>query len=98
MHLEKENIQDLAGLQVQVIMMASYGIISLSKKLPHNCFSQLRSINEYLVIDWGGHDHWLGSNIMQQTGTGYLWALVSSPRAAPLLLPLDNSSQAPGGL
>ena len=33
--------------------MASYGIISLSKKLTHICFSQLRNINEYLVIDWG---------------------------------------------
>ena len=33
--------------------MASYGIISLCKKLTHNCLSRLRSINEYLVIDWG---------------------------------------------
>ena len=65
MHLENENIRDLAGLQVQVTVMVSYGIISLSKKLTHNCFSQLRSINEYLVIDWGGHDRWLVSNIMQ---------------------------------
>ena len=68
MHLENENIQDLAELQVQVTVMASYGIISLSKKLAHNRFSRLRSINEYLVIDWGGHDRWLGPNIMQQTG------------------------------
>ena len=41
----------------------------LCKKLTRNRFSRLRSINEYLVIDWGGHDHWLGLNIMQQTGT-----------------------------
>ena len=34
--------------------MASYGIISLGKKLTHNCLSRLRSINEYLVFDWGG--------------------------------------------
>ena len=34
-------------------VMASYGIISLSKKLTHICFSRLRSVNEYLVIDWG---------------------------------------------
>ena len=47
---------DLAGLQVQVTVMVRYGIISLSKKLTHNCFSRLRSINEYLVIDWGEHD------------------------------------------
>ena len=33
--------------------MTSYGIISLSKKLTHICFSGLRSIYEYLVIDWG---------------------------------------------
>ena len=58
--------------------------VSLSKKLTHTCFSRLRSKNEYLVIDWGGHDRWLGSNIMQQT---VLWALVSSPRAAPLSVP-----------
>ena len=42
-------------------VMASYGIISLSKKLTHNCFSRLRSINKYLVIDWGGHGRWRGS-------------------------------------
>ena len=77
MHLEKENIRDLAGLQVQVTVMASYGVISLSKKLTDNCFSRLRSINEYLVIDWGGHDRWLGSNIMQQTGTCGPWCPVS---------------------
>ena len=43
----------LAGLQVQVTVMVSYGIICLGKKLTRNCLSQLRSINEYLVIDWG---------------------------------------------
>ena len=32
-------IRDLAGLQVQVTVMASYGIISLGKKLTHNCLS-----------------------------------------------------------
>ena len=46
-------IRDLEGLQVQVTVMMSYGIISLSKKLTLICFSRLRSINEYLVIDWG---------------------------------------------
>ena len=25
----------------------------LSKKITHNCFSWLRSVNGYLVIDWG---------------------------------------------
>ena len=45
-------IRDLEGSQVQVTVMASYGIISLSKKLTHICFSRLRSINEYLVINW----------------------------------------------
>ena len=45
-------IRDLAGLQVQVTVMASYGIISLGKNLTHNCLSQLGSINEYLDFDW----------------------------------------------
>ena len=92
--MENENIQDLAGLQVQVTVMASYGITSLSKKLAHNCFSRLRSINEYLVIDWGGHDRWLGPNVMQQTvrvGLG-----VQSQSCA--IVPLDDSGQDPGGL
>ena len=48
----------------------------VSKKLTHNCFSRLRSINEYLFIDWGGHDRWLGSNIMQQMGTCGPWCPV----------------------
>ena len=47
-------MKDFAGLQVQVTVMASYGIIFLGKKPTHNCLSRLRSINEYLVIDWGG--------------------------------------------
>ena len=46
-------IRDPEGLQVQVTVMASFGIISLSKKLTHICFSRLKSLNEYLVIDWG---------------------------------------------
>ena len=49
--------QDLAGLQVQVTVMESYGIISLSKKL-HTIASLDSSINEYLVIDWGGPLAW----------------------------------------
>ena len=73
MYLENENIRDLAGLQVQVTVMASYGIISLSKKLRHNCLSVLRCVNEYLCIDWGGHDCCFGPNIMQQTGTCRHW-------------------------
>ena len=52
--LENENIRDFPGLQVQVTVMASYGIISLGKKLTHSCLSRLRSINEYLVFDQGG--------------------------------------------
>ena len=69
MSLKNENIRDLAGSQPKVTFMASYGIISFSKKLTQNCFCRHRSINEYLVIDWGGNDRWLGSNIMEQTGT-----------------------------
>ena len=46
-------IWELAGLQVQVTVMENYGIISLGKKLTHNCLSRLRSINEYLIFDWG---------------------------------------------
>ena len=49
-----DHIRDLAGLQVQVTVMTTYGIISLGKKLTHNCLSRLGSINEYLIIDWGG--------------------------------------------
>ena len=73
---------ETSGLQVQVTVMVSYGIISLSKKLTHNYFSRLRSINEYLVIDWGGQDH----------------SLVFSPRAAQQAVPVDDSGQAPCGL
>ena len=80
MYLENENIRDLAGLQVQVTVMASYGIISLSKKLTHNCFSLLRSVNEYLFIDCGGHYCCLGPNIMQQTGTCRPWCPVPELR------------------
>ena len=80
MHLKNENVRDLAGLQVQVAVISSYGIISLSCKRRHNCFPQLRSINEYLVIAWGGHDRWLGSNIMQQTGTWWPSCPVPKPR------------------
>ena len=54
MRLENGNIWDLAGFPVQVTVMASYSIISLGKKLTHNCLSRLRSINEYLVSDWSG--------------------------------------------
>ena len=46
-------IRDLKESQVYVTLMAIYGINSLNKKLTHICFSRLRSINEYLVIDWG---------------------------------------------
>ena len=34
-------------MQVQVTVMASYGIISLNKKLRHNCFSRLRSMSTW---------------------------------------------------
>ena len=49
----------------------------------------------YVVIDWGGHDRLLGSDIMQQTGSYGPWCPVP---AVPLLVPLEDSSQAPGGL
>ena len=65
MYLENEKTRNLAGLQIKVTVMKSYGIISLSKKLTHNGFCRLGSTNEYLVIDWGGRGRWLGSNIMQ---------------------------------
>ena len=95
MLLENENIRDLAGLQVEVTVMASYGRVSLSNELTHDCFSRLRSINEYVVtrVDMTAS---LAVNILQQTG--YLWALVSSPRAALLSMHLGDSGQAPGGL
>ena len=82
MHLENENIRYLAGLQVQVTVMASYGIIFLSKKLTHKLLLSTQEYKrvQYLVIDWGGHDHWLGSNIMQQTGTCGPWCPVPELR------------------
>ena len=67
--LENENIQDLAGLRIEVTVMASYGIISLCNELPHSCFSVLTSMNEYPVIDWGTHERWLCSKITLQMGT-----------------------------
>ena len=91
-------IVDLQGLQVQVTVMAMYGIISLSKKLTHVFFSRLRSINEYLVIDWGGHDRWLGSNIMQQMGSCVPWCSVPElchyqcPWMTPAKLQVDCSA------
>ena len=95
MLLENENIRDLAGLQVEVTVVANYGRVFLSNEVTHNCFSRLRSINEYVVtrVDMTAS---LAVNILQQTG--YLWSLVSSPRAALLSMHLCNSSQATGGL
>ena len=49
--LENGNIQDLASSS------HSDGEVwhnFLGQKLTHNCLSRLRSINEYLVIDWCG--------------------------------------------
>ena len=49
LHLENGNILD-----VEVIdSPTSTNVISLGKKFTHNCLSRLRSINEYLVFDWG---------------------------------------------
>ena len=94
MRLENGNIRDLAGLQVQVTVMAIYGIISLSKKLAHNCLSQLRSINEYLVFDWGGK----GLRLRQSpSATGVLMGLrVPTPQLASQLVFLRAPGQAPG--
>ena len=52
--MENGNIRDYAGLEVQVTLKATYSINSLGKKLRHNCLSRLKSINEYLVFNWGG--------------------------------------------
>ena len=49
LHLEKGNIWDVEVVDSQT----STDVISLGKKFTHNCFSRLRSINEYLVFDWG---------------------------------------------
>ena len=50
-------IWDLEWSQVQVTVMASYGLVFLNKKLTHICFSPLRSINDYVIIavDVSGH-------------------------------------------
>jgi hypothetical protein len=38
----------------ELIPVEEFRVISLGKKLTHTCLSGLRSINEYLVFDWGG--------------------------------------------
>ena len=94
MHLENGNIQDLAWLQVQVTVMASYGIISLGKKLTHNCLSRLRSINEYLAFDWGGKGLLLRQS---PSATGVrMGLLVPTPQLALQSVLLQASGQAPG--
>ena len=94
MHFENENFQDLAGLQVQVTVMASYGIIFLGKKLTHNCLSRLGSINEYLVIDWDGKDLRLRQS---PSATGVRVRLrVSTPQLASQSVLLRAPGQAPG--
>ena len=81
-------------MQAQVTVMASYGIISLGKKLTHNCLSRLRSINEYLVIDWGGK----GLRLRQSpSATGVRVGLrVPTPQLASQSLRLRAPGQAPG--
>ena len=53
MRLENGNIRDLAIVASLIHSDGELGIISLGKKLTHNYLSRLRSISEYLVIDWG---------------------------------------------
>ena len=63
--------KETSRLQVQVTVIASYGILSLISK-QETCTQLLlltQEYNEYLVIDRVGQDRWLdSSNIMQQTG------------------------------
>ena len=49
LHLENGNIRDIEVIGLRT----STDIISLHKKFTHNCLSRLRSINVYLVFDWG---------------------------------------------
>ena len=95
MHLENGNIQDLAGLQVQVSLIASYGIIFLGKKLTHNCVSRLRSINEYLLVfDWGGKGLRLQQSPIATGVRVELW--VPTPRLVLQSVLLRAPGQAPG--
>ena len=49
LHLENGNIRDVEVVGSQT----STDVISLGKKLTHNCLSRLKSVDEYLVFDWG---------------------------------------------
>ena len=85
---------DLAGLQVQVTVMVSYGINSLGKKRTHFWLSRLRSINEYLVFDWGNKDLRLRKST---SATGVQVGLrVPTPQLASQLVLLRAPGQAPG--
>ena len=83
LHFENSNIRD-----IEVVgSWTSTDVISLGKKFTHNCLSRLRSINEYLVFDWGW-TRWMG----WQNSTQYIRvrvALWSSPTAAPKSVPFD---------
>ena len=67
LHLENGNMRDVEVVGLQM----STDVISLGKKFTHNCLSQLRSILEYLVFDWGGLDRWLGRT--SRSIYGYVW-------------------------
>ena len=51
MYLENENIRDLAGLQVQVTVMASYGIISTGVDM--NAALPLTSCSRQVLVGLG---------------------------------------------
>ena len=91
--LQSEYIWDPTGLQVQVTVMASYGI-SLGNKLTHNYLSHLRSLDEYLVFDRGGKD----PRLQQSTSaTGVRVGLrVPSPQLASQSRLLRVTGQVPG--
>ena len=83
LHFENSNIRD-----IEVVgSWTSTDVISLGKKFTHNCLSQLRSINEYFVFDWGW-TRWMGwQNSMHYIRVRVvLW---SSPTAAPKSVPFD---------
>ena len=86
--------KDIAGLQVQVAVMASYCKICLGKKLTHNCLPRLRSINEYLGFDWGGK----GLRLRQiPSAIGVRVGIrVSTPHMASQSVLLQAPGQAPG--
>ena len=64
---------------------------SLGKELTHNFRSQLRSMNEYLVIDWTGQDCWFGRTTRNRcVHVGVRFSLEVAPKSMSLHAPAKH--------